>query len=78
MDKKQLSETEIRSQYITPAIKSSGWTDVQIRQEYPITKGRIIARGGTYKRDKAKYADYILFYKPHLPLAIVEAKNNNH
>lgn len=78
MDKKQLSETEIRSQYITPAIKSSGWTDVQIRQEYPITKGRIIARGGTYKRDKAKYADYLLFYKPHLPLAIVEAKNNKH
>lgn len=78
MDKKQLNETEIRSQYITPAIKSSGWSDVQIRQEYPITKGRIIARGGTYKRDKAKYADYLLFYKPHIPIAIVEAKNNNH
>lgn len=78
MDKKQLNETEIRSQYITPAIKSSGWADIQIRQEYPITKGRIIARGGTYKRDNAKYADYLLFYKPHLPLAIVEAKNNKH
>lgn len=78
MDKKQLSEQEIRTQYITPAIQASGWTNVQIREEYAITKGRIIARGGTYRRDKAKYADYLLFYKPHLPLAIVEAKDNNH
>ncbi|WP_027187816.1 EcoAI/FtnUII family type I restriction enzme subunit R [Desulfovibrio cuneatus] len=78
MDKKQLTEQEVRTRFITPAIKSSGWSTIQLREEYAITKGRIIARGGTYKRDKAKFADYVLFYKPHIPLAIVEAKDNNH
>lgn len=78
MDKRQLTEQEIRTQYITPAIQDAGWSKVQIREEYAITKGRIIARGGSYKREKAKYADYILFYRPHLPLAVVEAKDNNH
>ena len=78
MNKNQLTEQEIRTQFITPAIKNAGWTDSQVREEYAITKGRIIARGGSYKRDKAKYADYILFYKPHIPLAVVEAKDNNH
>lgn len=78
MNKKQLTEQEIRTQFITPAIKDAHWSATQIREEYAITKGRIIARGGTYKRDKAKFADYVLFYKPHIPLAIVEAKDNNH
>ncbi|WP_028988081.1 EcoAI/FtnUII family type I restriction enzme subunit R [Thermicanus aegyptius] len=78
MDKRSLTEQEIRTRFITPAIKAAGWTDAQIREEYAITKGRIIARGGSYKRDKAKYADYVLFYKPHIPIAIIEAKDNNH
>jgi len=78
MNKKQLTEQEIRTQFITPAIKAAGWAASQIREEYAITKGRIIARGGTYKRDKAKFADYLLFYKSHIPLAVVEAKGNNH
>jgi type I restriction enzyme R subunit len=78
LDKKHLTEQEIRTQYITPAIKAAGWSSIQIREEYAITRGRIIARGGTYKRGAAKYADYILFYKPHIPLAVVEAKDNNH
>ena len=78
MNKKQLTEQEIRTQYITPAIKNAGWESVQIREEYAITKGRIIARGGVCKREPATYADYVLFYKPHIPLAIVEAKDNNH
>lgn len=78
MNKKQLTEQEIRTQFITPSIKDALWSATQIREEYAITKGRIIARGGTYKRDKAKFADYVLFYKPHIPLAIVEAKDNNH
>jgi type I restriction enzyme R subunit len=78
MNKKSLTEQEIRTQFITPAIKAAGWSDPQVREEYAITKGRIIARGGSYKRDKAKYADYVLFFKPHIPLAIIEAKDNNH
>lgn len=78
MDKSMLTEQEIRTRFITPAISKAGWSSSQIREEYAITKGRIIARGGTYKRDKAKFADYVLFYKPHIPLAIIEAKDNNH
>lgn len=78
MNKKGLTEQEIRTQFITPAIKEAGWGTSQVREEYAITKGRIIARGGTYKRDKAKFADYVLFYKAHIPLAIIEAKDNNH
>lgn len=78
MDKKNLNEQEIRSIFIRPAIQSAGWTAPQIREEYVITKGRIIARGGISKRDDGKRADYVLFYKPHIPLAIIEAKDNNH
>jgi len=80
VDKKQLTEQEIRSRFILPAIQSAGWATVQIREDYAITKGRIIARGGKAKRDdnSVKRADYILFYKPHIPLAVVEAKDNNH
>jgi type I restriction enzyme R subunit len=78
MEKKQLTEQEIRTRFITPAIRDVGWTVSQIREDYPITKGRIIARGGTYKRENPKRADFILFFKPHIPLAVVEAKDNNH
>jgi type I restriction enzyme R subunit len=49
-----------------------------MREEYSITKGRIVARGGVCKRNTPLFADYILFYKPHIPLAVVEAKDNNH
>ena len=78
MDKKSLTEQEIRTRFITPAISKAAWSSSQIREEYAITKERIIARGGTYKREKAKFADYVLFYKPHIPLAIIEAKDNKH
>lgn len=49
MNKRHMTEQEIRTQFITPAIKNSGWTNAQVREEYTITKGRIIARGGTYE-----------------------------
>ena len=80
MGKEPLTEQEVRSRFILPAIQSAGWTLMQIREDYPITKGRIIARGGVCKRDDTsiKRADYILFYKPHIPLAVVEAKDNSH
>ena len=80
VDKKHLTEQEVRSNYIRPAIINAGWTAAQIREDYAITLGRIIARGGVCKRDKksAKRADFILFYKSHIPLAVVEAKDNKH
>lgn len=79
MGKKDLSEEDIKAQYITPAVTSAGWdVKTQIRFEHAFTAGRIIVRGNITSRGKQKRADYILFYKNNLPLAIIEAKDNNH
>ena len=79
VDKKSLSERDICTKYITPALVASGWDmQTQIREEVYFTKGRVIVRGKTVKRGAAKYADYILYYKPNIPLAVIEAKDNNH
>src|SRR5476649_1919327 len=79
MDKKLLSERDICTKFITPAVKDAGWDEMsQIREEVSFTKGRIIVRGKLVSRGKAKRADYILYYKPNIPIAIVEAKDNNH
>ncbi|WP_069963737.1 EcoAI/FtnUII family type I restriction enzme subunit R [Lacunisphaera limnophila] len=82
MDKKSLTEADIRSKFITPALvglNGEKWNLMtQIREEAFFTKGRVIVRGKTVKRGEAKKADYILSYKPNLPLAVVEAKDNNH
>jgi len=81
MNKKALTETDIRTKFITPAIlgKNGSKWDVmtQVREEVYFTKGRVIVRGKTVKRGEAKKADYLLDYKPNLPLAVVEAKDNN-
>lgn len=78
VNKKELSEQEIRTQFITPAIQRAGWSPSQIREEWYFTKGRLIVRGKLVTRGRAKYADYLLEYQPNLPLAIVEAKDNQH
>jgi len=78
-NKKTLSEEDIKMKFITPAIISAGWDlGRQIRAEYAFTDGRVIVRGEATARGKRKRADYILLYKPNLPLAIVEAKDNTH
>lgn len=79
MNKKMMSEQDIRTKYITPAILAAGWDrDLQLREEVSFTKGKITVRRKTVKRGEQKRADYILYYKPNIPLAIVEAKDNNH
>ena len=79
MNKKDLNERDICSKYITPAILKAGWDlATQIREEVRFTKGRIIVRGKLVTRGKDKRADYILYYKPNIPIAIVEAKDNLH
>jgi type I restriction enzyme R subunit len=79
MSKKDLSERDICTKFITPAIVQAGWDiHVQIREEISFTKGRIIVRGKLVTRGKAKRADYILYYKPNIPIALIEAKDNNH
>jgi type I restriction enzyme, R subunit len=82
MDKKNLTEADIRTKFVTPAMigpNGDKWNLLtQIREEVYFTKGRVIVRGKTVKRGEAKKADYILSYKPNLPLAVVETKDNNH
>ena len=79
MNKKDLTERDICSKFIGPAVKRAGWDGMmQIREEVAFTKGRIIVRGKLVTRGKAKRADYILYYKPNIPIAIIEAKDNNH
>jgi type I restriction enzyme R subunit len=77
--KKALSEQDICTKFITPAVVQAGWDlDLQVRQEVTFTQGRIIIRGKLTSRGKSKRADYILYLKPNIPLAIIEAKDNNH
>ncbi len=73
-----MTEEEVKLNYITPAIEKAGWDKRQIRMEYAITAGKIIVRGNVAKRMPKKKADYVLFYKENLPLAVVEAKDNKH
>jgi type I restriction enzyme R subunit len=78
MNKKELSESDICDRFISPSLAKSGWEETRWRREYAFTDGRIIVRGELVARGKQKRADYLLFYKPNLPIAIVEAKDNNH
>lgn len=79
IDKKSLSERDICSKYITPAILGAGWDLLsQIREEVTFTDGAILLRGKGHIRGKKKRADYILYYKSNIPLAVIEAKDNNH
>ncbi len=78
MNKKDLSEREICTRYITPALVKAGWQPKQIREEVTFTDGRIYQRGKLFKRGKQRRADYVLYYKPNVPVAVLEAKDNNH
>ena len=82
MNKKALTEADIRTKFITPALTGTdgGKWDMmtQIREEVFFTKGRVLVRGKTVKRGEAKKADYLFFYRPNLPIAVLEAKDNNH
>jgi type I restriction enzyme R subunit len=79
MDKHGLSERDICTKFITPALRKAGWDQMlQIREEVGFTKGRIIVRGKMVLRGKAKRADYVLYYKPNISLALIEAKDNSH
>ncbi|MGD0158663.1 MAG: DEAD/DEAH box helicase family protein [Candidatus Bathyarchaeia archaeon] len=79
MSKKSLTEADICTKFITPSVVGAGW-DLrnQIRQEVYFTAGRIIIKGDGIERGERKRADYILYYKGNIPIAIIEAKDNNH
>lgn len=77
MNKKDLSERDICTKFINPAIQKAGWNmKTQVREEVSFTDGRIIVQGKLYARGKRKRADYILYHQPNVPIAIIEAKDN--
>jgi type I restriction enzyme, R subunit len=79
MNKKSLSERDICTKFITPALEAAGWDrHSQMLEEVSFTDGKIYVRGKLTARGTQKRADYILYYKPGIPVAIIEAKDNKH
>lgn len=79
MNKKDLSERDICTQFILPALIKAGWdVEKQIREEVFFTDGRIFVKGNRTARGERKRADFILYYKSNIPIAVIEAKDNNH
>ncbi len=79
MNKKNLSEQDICTKFIIPALKKSGWDiQTQIREQVNFTDGRIYVKGNKTTRGAQKQADFILYYKPNIPIAIIEAKKNTY
>lgn len=79
MNKKNLSERDICTKYIQPAIVKAGW-DIQnqVLEEVSFTEGRISVRGNLHSRTKPQRADYVLYYQQNRPIAVIEAKKNTH
>ncbi|MDB9514870.1 DEAD/DEAH box helicase family protein [Kamptonema animale CS-326] len=76
-NKRELSEQDICTQYILPALVRAGWDiSKQVREQVYFTDGRIYVKGNLTERGKGKKADYILYYKPNIPIAVIEAKKN--
>lgn len=79
MDKSNLSERDICTKFITPAVEKAGWDKLtQLKEEVTFTDGKIYVKGKLTARGQRKRADYILYYKPNIPIAIIEAKDNKH
>jgi type I restriction enzyme, R subunit len=85
MEKTSLSERDICTKFITPAILSAGWLSSEFREEVQLTAGRVVVRGKLAARIKSpnaeggpKRADYVLYVKPNIPLAVIEAKQNKY
>ncbi|MGY3902123.1 EcoAI/FtnUII family type I restriction enzme subunit R [Aeromonas lusitana] len=79
INKATLTEADIISKYLLPAIKDAGWDDLtQIRQEVKLRDGKVVVRGQVAARKKVKSADIVLYYKEGMPLAVIEAKANKH
>lgn len=80
-EKKQLSEADIKEKFITPAIVKAGWDEMtQIHREVTLTPGPVVVRGNMSSRNKKKkkFADYVLQKEKGVPIAVIEAKENNY
>ena len=78
-DKTDLSERDICTKFVTPALIAAGWDlQSQIREEVTFTAGRVMVRGSKVSRGEARRADFVLYYKPGMPIAVIEAKDKAH
>lgn len=77
LQKKDMTEEDIKLQYITPAVTSK-WERKKITMETQITDGKINLKGNLAVREKGKRADYLLYLSPNNPIAVIEAKDNKH
>lgn len=79
INKSTLTESDIISKYLLPAIKAAGWDDfTQIRQEVKLRDGKVVVRGQMAARKAVKSADIVLYHKMGIPLAVIEAKANKY
>lgn len=79
MNKDKLSETDIITKFIIPSVKAAGWNMMnQVRQEVKLRDGKVIVRGQMGMRTTVKSADIVLYHKPNIPLAVIEAKAHKH
>lgn len=79
IDKKQMTEEDIKLNFITPAILAKGWQDkITMETQVKFTDGKVNLRGNRISRETPKKADYILYFAKNNPLAVLEAKDNNH
>lgn len=79
LPKNQMSEEDIKTNYITPVLFANGWKDkITMETQVKLTDGKINIVGNGTVKEKPKKADYVLYINPNNPIAIIEAKNNNH
>lgn len=79
IDKKQMSEEDVKLNFVTPALLAKGWKDkITMETQVRFTDGKINLRGNKVSREASKKADYILYYSKNNPLAVIDAKDNNH
>ncbi len=70
------TEADTCHDYVVPHLKEAGWDDDQIAEQYRITDGRVLSVGTKHRRDNPLRADYVLEFRPGLPIAVVEAKRS--
>ena len=73
-----LSEEDIKSRYIQPALEDKGWDKYHMRLEFPYTAGQIVVQGSLKHRKRGKRVDYLLYTEDNYPIAVVEAKDRKH
>ena len=79
LNKKSLTERDICTKFVIPALVSAGWDiQQQVREQHFFTDGQVLVKGKTVRRGTRKFADFLLFYQSNIPLAVIEAKDNNH